>query len=138
MEEELERVRKNVAGVIADEIQLGCKADQARAEVQQWHERAAAALKHNDESAAQAALEQKLLAEKRAETLGKEHATHTEEAAKLHRAIRDLEGQIRQARHKRTLLVARLARVDSSRKINEVMRQADSRSALAQFQRLEA
>jgi phage shock protein A len=59
------------------------------------------------------------------------------ETVKLHRAIRDLEGQIRQARHKRSLLVARLARVESSRKINDVMKQADSRSAVAQFHRLE-
>ena len=137
MEEELQRVRNNVAGVIADEIQLGRQVDQARSEADQWHQRAAAALKRQDESAARAAMEQKLLAEKRADALGKEHAKHRDEAAKLQRAIRDLEGQIRQARNKRTLLVARLARVDSSRKINEVMKQADSHSALAQFHRLE-
>jgi phage shock protein A len=137
MEEELERVRANVAGVIADEIQLGRQVDQASAEMDQWQERAATAMQRHDEAAARAALEQKLLAQQRAETLGKEHTKHKAEAAKLHKAIRDLETQIRQARHKRSLLVARLARVDSSRKINEVMKQADSRSALAQFHRLE-
>jgi phage shock protein A len=137
MEEELQRVRGSVAGVIADEIQLGRQVDQARSAADQWQERAAAALRRHDESAARAAMEQKLLTEKRAETLGKEHAKHKEETVKLHRAIRDLEAQIRQARHKRTLLVARLARVDSSRKINDVMKQADSRSAVAQFHRLE-
>jgi phage shock protein A len=126
-----------VAGVIADEIQLGKQVDQARAEQGQWQERAAQAVGRGDDKAARLAMEQKLLAEKRAETLGQEHAKHKQEAVKLHRAIRELEGQIRQAKHKRTLLVARLARVDSSRKINDVMRQAESGSALAQFRRLE-
>ena len=36
MEEDLERVRANVAGVIADEIQLGRKVENARAEAAQW------------------------------------------------------------------------------------------------------
>jgi phage shock protein A len=137
MEEELERVRGNVAGVIADEIQLGRQVDKARVEVGQWHQRAAAALQRQDEAAAKAAIEQKVLAQKRAETLSKEHAKHNEETARLHRSIRDLERQIRQARHKRSLLVARLARVESARKIDQVMKQADSGSALAQFHRLE-
>ena len=137
MEEELERVRANVAGVIADEIQLGRQVDKARTESEQWQERAVSALKRQDDSAAKAALEQKVLADQRVETLTKEHAKQKEESAKLHRAIRDLEHKIRQARHKRTLLVARLARVESSKNINRVMRCADDTSAVAQFQRLE-
>ncbi len=44
MEEELQHVRANVAGVIADDIQLGRQVEQARSEVTQWHERAVAAL----------------------------------------------------------------------------------------------
>src|SRR5262245_60538109 len=73
MEEELEHVRANVANVIADEIQLGRQVDQARAEAEQWQQRAAAALKRKDDASARAAMEQKLLAEKRADSLGKEH-----------------------------------------------------------------
>jgi phage shock protein A len=137
MEEELERVRGNVAGVIADEIQLGRQVEKARAEVSQWHQRADAALRRQDEGAAKAALEQKVLAQQRADGLAKEHNKQKDETARLHRATRELEGQIRQARHKRSLLVARLARAESSRKINQVMKQADSTSALAQFHRLE-
>jgi phage shock protein A len=137
MEEELERVRGNVAGVIADEIQLGRQVDKARAEVSQWHQRAAKALERHDEASAKAALEQKVLAQQRADAFAKEHGKHKDETARLHRATRDLERQIRQARHKRSLLVARLARVESSRKINDVMKQADSHCALAQFHRLE-
>ncbi len=137
MEEELAGVRNKVAGVIADEIQLGRQVDKARADKELWQERAASALRRNDEAAAKAALEQKLLADQRIETLSKEHAKHKEETGKLHRAIRDLEHKIRQARHKQTLLVARLARVESAKSIHAVLKCADSTSALAQFQRLE-
>jgi len=137
MEEDLERVRANVAGVIADEIQLGRKVENARAEAAQWEERAVAALQRHDETAARAATEQKVLAGQRADTMNTEFDKHKVETARLHRAVRDLERQIRQARHKRSLLVARLARVESTRKINEVMKQADGGGALAQFGRLE-
>jgi phage shock protein A len=137
MEEELERVRASVAGVMADEIQLGRQVDKARAEAEQWHQRAGDALKRHDETVAKAALEQKVLADQRAETLQKEYLKHKDETAKLHRATRDLEHKIRRARHKRTLLVARLARVESSRSINQVLKRADDTSALAQFHRLE-
>jgi phage shock protein A len=137
MEEELEAVRRHVAGVIADEIQLARQAEQASADAKQWEQRAAAGLKRHDEASAKAALEQKLLARQRAETIGQEHAKHKEQTAKLHRAVRDLEHKIRQARHKRSLLVARLARVQSAQSINSVLKHADSGSAQAQFQRLE-
>jgi len=52
--------------------------------------------------------------------------------------VRDLEQKIRQARHRRSLLVARLARAQSARTVNEVMQRTESSSALAQFARLEA
>ena len=48
---------------------------------------------------------------RRAETFRQEHGKHKAETLKLHRAIRDLEQKVRQARHKRSMLIARLARV---------------------------
>ncbi len=137
MEEELERVRANVAGVIADEIQLGRQVDNARSEAEQWQQRAVRALERKDETNAKAALEQKVRADQGAETLAREHLKHQAETAKLHRAIRDLESKIRQAGHKRTLLVARLARVESANTVNSVLKSVDESSALAQFRRLE-
>jgi phage shock protein A len=137
MEEELERVRASVAGVMADEIQLGRQVEKARSDAEQWQKRAEEALKRHDDKAARAALEQKVLAEQRGEMLQKEYDKQKEETAKLHRATRDLEHKIRRAKHKRSLLVARLARVESSHNINQVLKRADDTSALAQFSRLE-
>jgi phage shock protein A len=137
MEDELERVRASVAGVLADEIQLGKQVEKAREEVRQWRERAEKAIQRRDETQAKQALEQKVLAEQRAGQLEKEHAKQKEETAKLHRALHDLEHKIRQARHKRSLLAARIARADSSRTVNSILKRTDTPSALAQFQRLE-
>lgn len=138
MDEELERVRTQVAGVLADEIQLGKQVDKARFESQEWEKRATKALQRGDETGARAALEQKVLADQRADGLEAEHQKQCAESAKLHRAVRDLEHKIRQARHRRSILVARLARVDSSRTVNDILRRVDNGSAVAQFQRLEA
>ena len=138
MEEELERVRASTAGVLADEIQLGKRVARARAEAAAWEQRATQALQRGDEAAARAALEQKVQADRRAETLDVEYRQHQAEAAKVHRALRDLETKIRQANHRRALLLARLTRAESARGVQRVLRQVDDRSALAQFERLEA
>ena len=137
MEEELERVRNSVAAAIADEILLKKKADAAREEVTQWFDRAKSALNRKDEKSAQAALEQKVLAEQRAEKLEEEHRKQKDQTAKLHQAVRDLEDKIRQARQKQTLLLARLARADSTAQINRALDRVSNRSAFAQFSRLE-
>jgi phage shock protein A len=137
MEEELERVRASTAAVIADEIQLGKRVAKAREEATQWQERAEKALRRHDEAGARSALEQKVLAEQRADALDVQYRRQQAEAAKIQAAVRDLEDKLRQAGHRRALLLARLTRADSSRKIDNVVRQVESSSAFAQFNRLE-
>ena len=137
MEEELDRVRESVAEAIADEIQLRKRAEAARAEAGEWMERAEAALKRGDDGAAKAALEQKLLAEERAQGLEAEYGKQREATSKLQGSVRDLEEKIRQARQRRTLLLARLTRADSAGRIQRNLERTESRSAFAQFGRLE-
>jgi phage shock protein A len=137
MEHELERVRGSVAEAIADEIQLGKKVKKAKAEVDQWNERATSALKRGDESSAESALEQKVLSQQRAESLDTEYAKQKVETEKLRKAVLDLEGKIRQARQKQTLLLARMTRANSTMRINKALDRATSKSAFAQFSRLE-
>ncbi len=137
MDEELIHVRESVAAAIADEILLRNKSRAAVDEAAQWDERAASALARGDESGARAALEQKILAEQRAGDLSKEHEKQRTETARLHDAVHDLEDKIRQARQKRTLLLARLVRADSTQRINAALERTESASAFAQFSRLE-
>lgn len=137
MEEELDAVRNSVAETIADEIQMGKQVRKALAESDEWMERATAALERHDEEKSKAALEKKILADQRAETLQAEYEEQKKQTANLQRAVTDLEDKIRQARRKRTLLVARLARAESVRKIDRALDTTTSRSAFAQFARLE-
>lgn len=137
MEEELEAVRSSVAAAIADEIQLGKQVERAREEADKWTERAEAGMKREDEAAARSALDQKLRSEERIGTLQDSYDKQQKQVGKLQKSYRDLEDKIRQARHKRTLLVARLTRADSARKINQALDRAEGTSAFAEFSRLE-
>jgi phage shock protein A len=137
MEEELETVRAHVAEAIADEIQMGRRVDKAREEADQWMDRASRALKRGDETNAKSALDQKVRAEQHADMLHIECEKQKQQTAKLQQSVRELEDKIRQARHKQTLLLARMSRAESSRRIHNAMDQAGGRSAFAQFNRLE-
>jgi len=137
MEEELEAVREGVAEAIADEIQLGKRVQRAREDSDQWLERATTALKRNDEEASKQALDQKVFADERADSLQEEYQQQQQQAAKLQASLHDLDDKIRQARQKRTLLLARMTRANSTRRINQAMDRAENRSAFAQFSRLE-
>lgn len=137
MQEELERVRASVAEAVADEIQMRKRAERERVEAETWLERATRAMQRNDESTAKAALDQKMAAQERADRYASEHAKQKAEVQKLQNSVRDLEDKIRQAAQKKTLLTARMARNESSQKINDAMQRSSQQSAFAQFKRLE-
>jgi phage shock protein A len=137
MEEELEIARERIAGAIADEIQLGKEVEKLRKEAEAWMDRATKSLQRGDETAAKSALEQKRRAEDRLESLLGVYETQQEQTRQLQNAFRDLEDKIRQARHKQTLLLARMARAETAQQINRAMDRATGKSAFAQFHRLE-
>lgn len=138
MEEELHAVRGSVAEALADEIQLRQRVAAARTEAEQWRERATGAIGRGDEASGKAALEQKLLATERADALTQEYDKQQQQTRKLQEAVRGLEEKIRQARQRRTLLLARMTRAESTRQINAALGRAEGGSAFAEFQRLEA
>ena len=137
MEEEQVRVRASVAEAIADEIQLRNKVDKSQQDASRWGDRAKQAMTRGDENAAKAAIEQKLLAEQRLAGLTKEYEQQRCQTEKLQRSTKDLEDKIRQARQKKTLLLARMTRADSERKIRGALGRAEASSAFAAFNRLE-
>ena len=137
MEEELHSVKQSVAAAIADEIQLGKEVESIRSEMGEWEGRAESALKRGKETLAKQALDQKMRLEERLQSIEKVYESQCSQTAKLQSSYRDLEDKIRQARHKRTLLIARLAQAQSRQKINQAIDSAESHSAFAQFHRLE-
>ena len=138
MEHELDRVRSCVAEAVADEIQMRRRTDRETQETDKWKERAAIAMKRDDESTARTALERSMAARERADRYAEEHAKQKAEVEKLQHSVRDLEDKIRQAKQKKTLLTARMARASSTQRINAAMERSHSQSAFAQFNRLEA
>ena len=138
MDEELESVRRGVAEALADEIQLKKKVDTARKESDEWLTRAKSAIERSDDASAEAALQQKLLATERADGLAKEYERQQQQTRKLRDSVRGLEDKIRQAKQRQTLLLARITRADSSRRINSVLDRTGKHSAFGGFQKLEA
>jgi phage shock protein A len=137
MEEELDHVRKTVAETIADEIQLRKRVQREREEADKWLERATQAVQRGQDANASSALEQKMAAQQRADKLAHEHAKQETEVSRLRSSVLDLEDKIRQAKHKKTLLTARLARATTTQKIHSAIDRTHSQSAFAQFNRLE-
>jgi phage shock protein A len=137
MDQELERVRASVASAIADQIGLERKVQRCREEVEQWSQRAASAIQRGDEMSAKLALEQKIMAGQRCESLAAELAKQQEQTDKLRRSVVDLEDKIRQARLKQSLLLARLTRAESTSRINTTLNRVQGNSSFDQFRRLE-
>ncbi len=138
MEEDLESVRQSVAEALADEIQLRKQVDTARQDAEKWLTRAKTAIERHDDVSAEAALDQKLRAAERADGLAGEYERQQQATRKLRDAVQDLEEKIRQARQRRTLLLARITRANSARRINTALDRAQGTSPLAQFHRLES
>lgn len=137
MEDELGVAKRSVAEAIADEILMRKTIERERTDAELWAGRAESAMKRGDETSARAALEQRLTATNRVKQYEEEHAIQAAEVLKLQDSIRNLQDKIRQAKQKKTLLTARLARASSTNKIHSVIDQTNSQSALSQFNRLE-
>lgn len=137
MEEELDRIRSSVAEAVADEIQMKKRAERERNTAALWKTRAGEAIARSDESAARSALEQKVRSEELADRYATDHAKQATDVEKLRRSVHDLEEKIRQAKQKKTLLTARMARAESTQRINKAMDRNAGRSAFAAFQKLE-
>lgn len=136
-EEELERLRHLVANVMADEAELSRCVDAAAAEAGRWRAKAAEALHRGDESAARAALAESLRVTERTEALRIEREALRGESNRLQESYRALEDEIRQARHRRTLLVARMAQAQTSGRFRREFERATGDSDFAEFSRLE-
>lgn len=137
MEEELDHVRSSVAEAIADEIQMRKRYEREKSDSETWAERAGDAVRRGDDDAAKGALEQKLLSQDRADRFSVDHQKQKGEVERLQQSVHDLEDKIRQAKHKKTLLMARMAHASSTKKINQALDRTQSQSAFAQFTRLE-
>ena len=138
MEDELDRTRSSVAESIADEIQMKQSVDRHRNSVSQWQRRAEHALAEGDEASAKVALKQKLECKKALDAAQAGFDRQASAVAELKRNVQSLEDKIRDAKHKKTLLLAQLATSSTQQKIQTTIHRTNSSSAMSQFNRLEA
>lgn len=137
MEEELDRIRSSVAEAVADEIQMKKRTQRERDTAALWKTRAEESIGRGDDSKARAALEQKVRSEELANRYATDHSRQAKDVEKLRRSVDDLEEKVRQARQKKTLLSAKIARAESTQRINQTMEKSTGKSAFAAFQKLE-
>jgi len=137
MEEELDRIRCSVAEAVADEIQMKKRTQRERGAALLWKTRAEESIGRGDESKARSALEQKVRSEELANRYAADHSRQAKDVEKLRRSVDDLEDKVRQARQRKTLLSAKIARAESTQRINQTMERSSGRSAFAAFQKLE-
>lgn len=136
-EEELECLRHLVAAVMADETSLRQALDRAVADEAEWRLRATDARERRDLDALERCESEAVFASARAAGVRVELDGLSREASRLQASFRELESSLRQARHRRTLLVARMASAQTNDRFHRALDRATGDSASAEFGRLE-
>lgn len=136
-EEEIECLRHLVAAVMADEASLRQALDRAVADGAEWRLRASDARERRDLDALERCETEASFASERGAGLRAELERLSQEASRLHTSFRELESSLRQARHRRTLLVARMASAQTSDRFHRAVDRATGDSTSAEFARLE-
>lgn len=121
MEEEHDKAKEQVAEAIAQEKKMERDLLAARALVEQWHVKAATALRAGDEALAREALARKLAHQKRADALQKALEEQTEAVTRLKEQLHALQAKIEDAKRQKDVLLARQKRVEAEQQIRQTM-----------------
>ncbi|NLE76684.1 MAG: PspA/IM30 family protein [Chloroflexi bacterium] len=121
MEEEHDKAKNQVAESMAQEKKLQRELLAASALVEEWHVKAATALRANDEALAKEALARKLAHRRRAEALEKALEDQTQAVTKLKEQLHALDAKIEDARRQKEILLARRKRVEAENQIRKTM-----------------
>ncbi|MBC7224954.1 MAG: PspA/IM30 family protein [Anaerolineae bacterium] len=121
MEEEHDKAKEQVAEAIAQEKKMERDLLAARALVEQWHVKAATALRAGDEALAREALARKLAHQKRADALQQALEEQTEAVTRLKEQLHALEAKIEDAKRQKDVLLARQKRVEAEQQIRQTM-----------------
>lgn len=137
MEEEHDRARNQVAEAMAQEKKMERDLLAARALVEQWHAKAAAALRAGDEALAREALAHKLAHQKRADALQRALDEQTEAVTRLKEQLHALEAKIEDAKREKDVILARRKRVQAEQEIRRTAQTlAYSEDAFRAFERI--
>ncbi|MEG3990155.1 PspA/IM30 family protein [Microcoleus sp. Pol7_A1] len=137
MQEDLVQLRQAVAGAIAAQKRTERQCSQAESTAAEWYQRAQLALQKGEENLAREALTRRKSYQETATamkaSLGQQNAVVTQ----LKDNMRALESKISEAKSKKDMYIARARSAQASERLQEMMGNLNTGSALSAFERME-
>ncbi|MCC3414147.1 MULTISPECIES: PspA/IM30 family protein [unclassified Microcoleus] len=137
MQEDLIQLRQAVAGAIAAQKRTERQCSQAESTAAEWYQRAQLALQKGEENLAREALTRKKSYQETATamkaSLGQQNAVVTQ----LKENMRSLESKISEAKSKKDMYIARARSAKASERLQEMMGNLSTGSALSAFEKME-
>lgn len=137
MNEDLTKLRQASAQVLASQRQLENKYKAAQQTANDWYRRAKLALEKGEEDLAREALKRRKDYEDNAKALKAQLDQQTTVVEKLISNTRLLESKIQEAKSKKDTLKARAQSAKTAQKVNEMLGNINTSSALAAFEKME-
>lgn len=137
MQQDLITLRQAVAGAIATQKRTERQASQAEATAQEWFNRAQLALSKEDENLAREALTRRKSYQETAAAMQSQLSQQSGVVGKLKDNMRSLESKISEAKTKKDLYIARARSAQASQKIQEMLGNTGTGSAINAFEKME-
>ena len=137
MQQDLIQLRQAVAQAIATQKRTERQAAQAETTAQEWYNRAQLALSNGDDNLAREALTRRKSYQETAKAMRDQLVQQSGVVSKLKDNMRTLESKISEAKTKKDLYIARARSAQASQKINEMLGNMGTGSALSAFERME-
>ncbi|MEO8893368.1 MAG: PspA/IM30 family protein [Coleofasciculaceae cyanobacterium] len=137
MQQDLLMLRQAVAGAIATQKRTERQASQAEATAQEWFNRAQLALSKGDDNLAREALTRRKSYQETASAMQSQLSQQSGVVSKLKDNMRSLEGKISEAKTKKDLYIARARSAQASQKIQEMLGNVGTSSAIQAFEKME-
>jgi phage shock protein A len=137
MQEDLVQLRQAVAGAIAAQKRTERQCSQAESTAAEWYQRAQLALQKGEEKLAREALTRKKSYQETATAMKGQLAQQNAVVTQLKENMRALESKIFEAKAKKDMYIARARSAASSERLQEMMGNLNTGSALNAFERME-
>ncbi|HEY1017051.1 MAG TPA: PspA/IM30 family protein [Herpetosiphonaceae bacterium] len=137
LQEQLYEAKTAVASAMADETKLHSKMVSFQAEADQWQAKAEAAVRHNDDELAKAALSRKTQAQKMADTYKEQYTAQDQQVEQLQDALVKLESRIAETKAKKELIIAKKNRAQTQEAIQRTVQGIGNLNALDKMDQME-
>ena len=137
MNNQLIQVKTQVAAAIADERLLQKRYEDNQKKADEWQRKAELAVTNNQDELAKEALLRRRSFQETSDGFKEQWAQQSTQVEQLKDALTQLEAKINEAQTKKDLLIARSRRAKAETNIRQTLANADSTSALSDFQRME-